>query len=119
MGAVLYETTAQIVIDANAPTPGPVRAVTPGSIGNLVEGATLSFSLMPPQVDGAATVIEMDGGTDQETDDQLRARILQRIQGPPAGRRSGRLRDVGAHGAGRDSRLGDEQRASAPSRCDS
>ncbi len=85
MGAVLYETTAQIVIDANAPTPGPVRAVTPGSIGNLVEGATLSFSLVPPQVDGAATVIEMDGGTDQETDDQLRARILQRIQNPPMG----------------------------------
>lgn len=84
-GSLLYETTEQIVIGANAPTTGPVRAITPGSIGNLVAGAALSFTVPPPQVDGFATVIEMDGGTDQETDDQLRARILQRIRNPAMG----------------------------------
>ena len=32
-----------------------------------------------------ATVIHLTGGTDTETDEQLRARILHRIQNPPMG----------------------------------
>ena len=84
-GLALYETTAQIVVGANAPTEGPVRAINPGSIGNLLSGSSLLFTVPPPNVDGGATVIEIDNGTDQETDDQLRARILQRIRNPAMG----------------------------------
>jgi hypothetical protein len=36
-------------------------------------------------VDGSASVVALNCGTDQETDEQLRARILQRIQEPPMG----------------------------------
>lgn len=82
---LIYETTAQIVIGANAPTSGAVRAITPGSAGNLIYGSTMAFDVPPPGVDSQASVIEMDGGTDPETDDQLRARILQRIRNPPMG----------------------------------
>ena len=85
IGQVLYETTAQITIDASAQTTGPVRAVTPGTIGNQLEGALMSFVTPPPQIDNIATVIELENGTDIETDDELRARILRRIRNPPMG----------------------------------
>ena len=84
-GVTVYETTAQITLDANLATTGPVRAVDPGTAGNQVAGATLSFLTPPPQVDGTATVVTLDNGTDTETDDELRARILQRIRNPPMG----------------------------------
>ena len=84
-GSINYETTAQITLDANLPTVGPIRAITPGTAGNQLEGASLSFLATPPQVDGSATVVELDNGTDIETDNELRARILQRIRNPPMG----------------------------------
>jgi len=36
-------------------------------------------------VDASAIVVSMTGGTDTETDDELRARILERIRNPPMG----------------------------------
>ena len=84
-GAIVYETTEQITIAANAPTAVAVRAITPGTVGNQVEGASLSLLNQPVSVDTIATVIVLDNGTDTETDDQLRARILQRIRNPPMG----------------------------------
>ena len=82
---VTYETTEQITIAANAPTTVTVRALTPGTIGNQVEGAALTLLNPPAGVDGGATVVTLENGTDVETDDQLRARILQRIRNPPMG----------------------------------
>ena len=70
-----YETTAQIVIGANAPTSGAVRAITPGSAGNLIYGSTMAFDVPPPGVDSQASVIEMDGGTDRGDGEKIRARI--------------------------------------------
>ena len=84
-GTTVYETTAQITIDANAPTTGPIRAVDPGSTGNQIAGASLAFLTPVPGVDGTAIVIEIENGTDTETDDELRARILRRIRNPPMG----------------------------------
>jgi uncharacterized phage protein gp47/JayE len=62
-----------------------VRALDAGSVGNMAEGDTLSLANQVAGADGSVTVIELDGGTDVETDDQLRARILQRIRNPPMG----------------------------------
>jgi uncharacterized phage protein gp47/JayE len=81
---VSYETTAVVVMSAG-PTPVPVKALDPGSAGNLLYGAGISFSPIPPGINQDATVVTMYGGTDTETDDELRARILQRIQEPPMG----------------------------------
>ena len=81
---VAYETTAEITI-GTVPTEAPVRALDAGSIGNVAAGETLSLSSSVPGADSGVTVVALDGGTDTETDDQLRSRILQRIRNPPMG----------------------------------
>jgi uncharacterized phage protein gp47/JayE len=81
---VNYETTAETVL-GDGPTNMPLRALDPGSIGNLNYGDTVTFSSPIAGVDTSATITDMAGGADTETDDQLRARILFRIRNPPMG----------------------------------
>jgi uncharacterized phage protein gp47/JayE len=84
-GAVSYETVADITIAANAPTPADILALNPGTVGNLDAGTALGFVVGISGVDGTATVVELTGGSDQETDAELRTRVLKRIQQPPMG----------------------------------
>jgi uncharacterized phage protein gp47/JayE len=79
-----YETLQLTVILADAPIEVGARALDPGAQGNLNPGDTISVEPIP-DVDGEATVVSMDGGTDEETDDQLRFRVLKRIRQPPQG----------------------------------
>jgi uncharacterized phage protein gp47/JayE len=79
-----FETTAAIVA-SDVPSPAPIRALDPGAAGNLLPGTSLTLVGSIPGIDNSATVQTLDGGTDTETDDQLRARILHRIQNPPMG----------------------------------
>jgi uncharacterized phage protein gp47/JayE len=79
-----YETTEQITIGAD-PTAVAVTAIIPGVAGNLIPGSTISLDNAPIDIDSAATVVFMEGGTEEETDEQLRARVLFRIQNPPMG----------------------------------
>jgi uncharacterized phage protein gp47/JayE len=79
-----YQVTAQETI-GSGPTSLPVTALNAGTVGNLNPGDTLGFLAPAPGVDGSVTVTSIDGGTNTETDDELRARILQRIQQPPMG----------------------------------
>ena len=83
-GAVGYETTADVTI-GTGPTEAPVRALDPGIIGNADSGQSLGLTNILPNVDGTATVVTMTGGVDTESDADLRARILHRIQNPPMG----------------------------------
>lgn len=63
-----------------------VTASTAGEAGNLEHGATLTIASTISGVDGTATVTTaISGGTDQESDSSLRARLLTRIQEPPHG----------------------------------
>lgn len=79
-----YEATAEVICAPDqTPTPGPVRAIDPGSVGNLVAGDTLSVVNVPGVAE--AIVVTVTGGTDTELDDDLRVRILQRIRQPPMG----------------------------------
>jgi len=82
--AMSYQTTQQIVIGVG-PTNAPIQALQPGSIGNLDSGTSLLLASPLPNVADSATVVQLLGGTDEETDDELRARILQRIRQPPMG----------------------------------
>ena len=82
-GNVGYETTADITI-GTGPSEALVRALDPGSDGNLDQDSP-SLAMSVAGVDGIATVVEMTGGVDTESDDDLRARILHRIQNPPMG----------------------------------
>src|SRR6516162_444963 len=80
-----YETTQQIFIDGTVPTPCAVRALIPGVGSNMVPNDPLALSVAIPGVDSQATVVVMEGGTEQESDDDLRTRIMLRIQNPPMG----------------------------------
>lgn len=79
-----YQTTAQIVI-GGGPSEVAAVALNAGTVGNLDPEETLAFLAPPPGADGVVTVVTMDGGTDVETDAQLRMRVLRRIQQPPMG----------------------------------
>lgn len=81
---VSYQTTAQVTQGAAA-TSVPLIALTAGTIGNADTGTSIDFATPIAGIDTAATIETMEGGTDTETDDELRARILQRIQNPPMG----------------------------------
>ena len=81
-GTTTYQTTADAVIGTS---PVDIIAIDPGAAGNLDSGETLDFVAAITGVDGTATVVELDGGTDAETDNELRQRVLRRIQQPPMG----------------------------------
>jgi uncharacterized phage protein gp47/JayE len=81
---VLYQSTAQVTI-GSAPTPVNLTALTAGAAGNLDPGTIITFSTAIAGANGIVTVVSMTGGADQESDDLLRARVLQRIQQPPMG----------------------------------
>lgn len=82
---VQYETLTFIVVGVGAPVPVDITALDPGSIGNLDPGEPLAFVEPVPGVDNIAIVDLLEGGTEEETDDQLRSRVLLRIQQPPMG----------------------------------
>lgn len=84
--AVQYETTAESLIDDAGTGNTPVRALAAGVAGNAPAGVTLSLTL---PVDGivvdAVAVNGLSGGTEAETDESLRARLLSCIRNPPMG----------------------------------
>jgi len=80
-----YQITEQIFLDAG-PTEASAVSLIAGIDGNLEPGDTIAFAAAPPPgVDNVVTVAIMDGGAETETDDELRQRILFRIQQPPMG----------------------------------
>lgn len=85
-GTVRLQTTGPVTVSPN-PTAVPIVSLTAGSVSNLPAGASVSLTAGPPGggVSATATVVALDGGADVETDDQLRARVLNRIQQPPMG----------------------------------
>ena len=81
----LFETTGTVAISSVA-TPAPIRALDPGSASNLTGGSALLVIDAPAGVDATAyIVVNMQGGADEETDEELRARVLRRIRQPPMG----------------------------------
>lgn len=86
IGQISFETTEQIFVSAaGVPTPVPIRALDAGVIGNLPRDTIVSFVSPPEGINGRATVISLDGGVDEENDDELRFRVLERIRHPPQG----------------------------------
>ena len=82
---VSYQTITAGTVDSSGFGTAQAVALTAGIVGNLPDGSQLS---MNPVIPGITSVIcwgNMSGGVDTETDDQLRERILFRIQNPPMG----------------------------------
>lgn len=82
--AVAYQTTADVVIGSTG-SQAPVVALTAGAAGNRDRGASFSLPFGLSGVDGSATVVSLTGGVDDESDDDLRTRVLLRIRRPPMG----------------------------------
>jgi uncharacterized phage protein gp47/JayE len=83
---VSYATTVDTAVNTGVVTPAPIIALESGSAGNLPAGTMLSVAApVPAGLIPTATVILLERGTDDETDDELRARVLQRIREPPMG----------------------------------
>lgn len=82
---VLFQTMEDVTTSAAAPVTVDIQSISVGAFSNLDAGTDLSF--VGPQAAGItdATVVALSGGTNTETDDELRARILERIQQPPMG----------------------------------
>lgn len=79
-----YETIQPITIGITA-TEVLVRAIDAGVAGNLNPGDRIALSDPIHGVDNAVIIVTMLGGVDQETDDELRVRVLERIREPPMG----------------------------------
>jgi uncharacterized phage protein gp47/JayE len=80
-----YETLSDIIIDESGNGVGDLRAITAGAAGNLEPGTGLNITNPPTGIDSTALIVTMTGGTDTETDDELRMRVLKRIRQPPQG----------------------------------
>lgn len=83
--AVQYQTGAAVNLSANASTPVAITALTQGAIGNRDAGTALSLSAAVGGVNAQASVLDLAGGADAESDDELRTRVLLRIRNPPMG----------------------------------
>jgi uncharacterized phage protein gp47/JayE len=79
-----YETIEQAIVGQTS-TSIKVRALDAGSAGNMAATQVITFTPAINGVDADASVIAIAGGADDETDDQLRMRVLKRIQQPPMG----------------------------------
>lgn len=92
-GTVLQRSDgAQFAINADVTIAGgvgtaAVTAVVPGAAGNTVASSAVTIISPIAGVNSAATVASggLAGGADTESDDALRARLLDRIQEPPHG----------------------------------
>jgi uncharacterized phage protein gp47/JayE len=83
--AVKYQTTTDALIGASGLGKGNAVALTAGTVGNLPDGDQLALVTPMPGIETVTLYGDMGGGADEETDDQLRERILFRIQNPPMG----------------------------------
>jgi uncharacterized phage protein gp47/JayE len=84
---VRYRTADGATLAADGTATVAVEAETLGTIGDAVTGTQVSTVTALPGVVAQATVAApgLAGGADEETDEQLRTRLLARIQTPPHG----------------------------------
>jgi len=88
MGAnrIQYQTLTDATVGIDGLGDATAVALTAGIEGNLPDGTNLFFTESGGfAVETITTFGEMSGGVDSETDEQLRERILFRIQNPPMG----------------------------------
>ncbi len=86
LGPVQYGTTAEGVVVAGTLSVA-VEALEPGTAGNLSPAVSLVLLRPVAGMHQGATVgvAGLSGGDDPESDESLRARLLERMQSPPRG----------------------------------
>lgn len=83
-GSYVYETVAPATLGAGA-TAVDVEAITAGAAASLEVGGSLRLRSAIAGVGSSAAVTAAEPGIDEEPDDDLRARVLDRIRKPPMG----------------------------------
>ncbi|MCI9156790.1 MAG: baseplate J/gp47 family protein [Lawsonibacter sp.] len=85
-GLVRFETVRDAVLEAGALWADvPVRALEPGSAGNVSAGTIVSMAVAPMGVSACTNPQPCAGGADGETDAALRARVLESFKRLPNG----------------------------------
>ena len=85
-GLVRFETTRSAVIPAGKLTAdAPVRALEPGSLGNVSARTITSMAVAPFGVSSCTNPEACSGGADGEADDELRERVLETFRRLPNG----------------------------------
>jgi uncharacterized phage protein gp47/JayE len=83
-GSLEFLTTAELTIGAG-PTAVAVEARAAGAASTLELGGTLRLTQATAGVNASAIVTSTQPGIDEESDDDLRLRVLDRLQMPPMG----------------------------------
>jgi uncharacterized phage protein gp47/JayE len=83
--AISYQTVTEAIIGSTGLGDADAVALTAGTVGNLPQGDALAVVDPPPGITGVTLSSDMTGGVDDETNEQLRERVLFRIQNPPMG----------------------------------
>lgn len=82
---VAFLVTTGVTIGVSEEAEITVEAKDVGADGNLQSGTVLYFISPQPGVDANASSGSLTGGADLDDDEDLRARLLRRIQRPPQG----------------------------------
>ncbi|HWJ72601.1 MAG TPA: baseplate J/gp47 family protein [Kaistia sp.] len=83
-GNYVYETVDPVTIGAS-PTAADIEAVMAGATPSLEVGGSLRLQTAISGVNATAPVTSGEAGIDEESDDDLRVRVLDRIRKPPMG----------------------------------
>lgn len=85
-GMTRFETTAGATLKAGETSViAPARAVEPGEGGNVPAGSILAMAVPPVGVGACVNPEAFSGGADAESDDALRARVLETYRRMPNG----------------------------------
>lgn len=81
-----FATTEGAILPAGeTETEAPAQALTVGEAGNVAAGAIVKLAQMPAGVDACENVMPFSGGAEEESDESLRARILESYARLPNG----------------------------------
>lgn len=88
-GLVRFETAAPAVLGAGEATADvPVRALEPGTAGNVSAGTIVSMAVAPVGILSCTNPAACAGGADGEADEALRVRVLESFKRLPNGANS-------------------------------
>jgi uncharacterized phage protein gp47/JayE len=83
---ITYKTVALVTLDGSGNGHASLLCDVTGQIGNVSVGNPLSFDAPPPGVNTTGTLVAaLADGSDIESVDSYRSRLLNRVQQPPAG----------------------------------
>jgi len=79
---VEFSTTAEVIIDATGQVTANIEAIEAGTAGNVPAGTITEIPVAIAGVTGVTNANPTTGGTDEETDEALVARLLEKVRLP-------------------------------------